>query len=145
MRWRSGSSSGKTSKTRLIDQSSWPPGPFLCADLEVFLDRVLGEYLAILGHVADARARDDVRRAPRDILARDLDHAALRRRDAGDRLHGRALAGAVAAEQRQRPALVQLEADAEQDLALAVEDIETVDADDRAAAHVAASSWLVPR
>ena len=44
-----------------------------------------------------------------------------RRKDSRKRLHGRALAGAVAAEQRQRPLPLQREVDVEQDLARAVE------------------------
>ena len=122
-----------------------PVGTFLGADFQVLFDCMLREDLPIFRHKADARARNKMRRPAGHIGPGHLDHTAPWRSDAGDRLHRRALAGAIAAEQRERLPLLEFQPDAEQDLALAIENVEAFDANDRARTHETASAWDVPR
>ena len=98
--------------------------------LQVFQHRQAAENLAALRHVADAEPGDAVRRPARGVLAEDLDRALPRRRQADQAAHGRGLAGAVAAEHGDDLAFVHLERDAMQDVALAVERMDVVGAQD---------------
>ena len=84
------------------------------SDLEVLPHRELGEDAPVLRHVADAAARQPVGRGAGDVLALEA-HVALRgRRQAHDRAHGGGLADAVAAEQADALAGLDVERDAEQ-------------------------------
>ncbi len=135
-------------RERLVDPLDRPivlaVGPFLRANDEIVLDAVLGENLAVFGNIAKADARDAIGRAAGHVAAEDANGAGLGRGEACDGLHRRALARAVAPEQRDRLTLGHLEADAEQDLALAVVDVEALHADDGRGAHIR-SPWAVPR
>src|SRR5262249_10513337 len=88
--------------------------------LQIVLDREVGEDLAALGHVADTERGDLGGRHAARLPAEDLDAALARRRQPHDAAQRRRLAGAVAAEQRHDLAFADLEADAVQDVALAV-------------------------
>src|SRR5262249_26977410 len=78
---------------------------------EVFLDRQVREYAPAFEHLDDAAAHDLMRRQLIEPLAIELDRAlgdppALGAENAGNRLQGRGLAGAVGAEQRRDAALL---------------------------------------
>ena len=68
---------------------------------------------------------------PRGLLARERDRAGLRRGDPDQRLEQCRLAGAVAAEQCDDLVLVHVERDVVEDVALAVEGVDLVDAEQR--------------
>jgi hypothetical protein len=72
----------------------------LPADLEILHHRQLGEDAAVFRHVAQAKARDLVRRQMVDARTFEGDLALARWHQPHDRLERRRLAGAVAAEQR---------------------------------------------
>src|SRR5262249_53076450 len=101
----------------------------LAADLEILLDRQLGEDAPLLGHIAEAAPRDLMGRRTRDVLALEHDLANTLFNEADDRTEGRRLAGAVAPEQRNHLAAIDLEADIEQDVRRAVMAVEVGDAE----------------
>ena len=93
--------------------------------------REAGEDAALLRHVADAGAGHAVQRQAQQILAVErMEPSAAE--DAHDRAQGRRLAGPVAAEQRDRLALADVEIDAVQHLALAVPGLQVADFESRA-------------
>src|SRR3546814_5696313 len=72
--------------------------PALGADGQVVLDAVKREHLPVLRDVADAGPGDEIGPAPCQFAPAEANAALARRRHPGDRLQGRALAGAVAAQ-----------------------------------------------
>src|SRR4029450_942635 len=86
------------------------------SDLEVFLDREVGEDPAILGRIPDAQPGPLVGRQSRDVLGLETDGAAPRRQQAHDRVDGRRLARAVAPDQADGLAGAQRERDRAEDL-----------------------------
>ena len=107
----------------------------MAADQQIVLDRVLGKHLAIFRNVADAGPRNRMRLAALKLPPAIANAPATRRRQARQRLEGRGLAGPIAAEQRRGLAFQDGEAETEQDLARAVEDVEALGFDDRPLAH----------
>src|SRR5215831_9661813 len=83
--------------------------------------------LTTLRDVADAHAEDDVRGPAGDVLAVEAHSASSRRRQPHDRAEGRALAGAIPAEQGGDLAFRHLEGDTTEHLALAVEGLDRSD------------------
>ena len=98
------------------------------AEREVLGDRHAGEQAAPLRHVADAEPRDVRRRHAGDVAALVLDRAGRRRHQPGQRLQQRGLAGAVAAEQRHDLAFAHVERRVVEDVALAVERVDALEA-----------------
>jgi hypothetical protein len=98
----------------------------LDAEDQVLAGRQGRENVAVLGHVADALAGDDVRLEAGDLLAAEGDRAP-RRHLAGDRLDGGRAADAVAAQKAYDLAFVDVERDALQDVALAVIGVQVLD------------------
>src|SRR4051794_9154434 len=88
--------------------------------IEVFRYRKARENAAFLRDVADAVPGDDARGQPDRLHAVEDDRAFPPGQDAHDRLHGRGLAGPVAAEQGDDLARKNVEADPVQDMGLAV-------------------------
>ena len=88
---------------------------------------MIWEDLPVLGHIGQALARHHIGRPAGHLVAAEADMAPFGRGHAGDRLHRRALAGAVAAQQRHCLAALQLQANTEQDLASAVENVDAFD------------------
>ena len=76
--------------------------------------------VALLRHPADAGARTRVRGCVGEIAAREGEHAAASAGDADDRVDERRLAGAVAAEHRQRAAALETQIDVRDHDGLAV-------------------------
>ena len=109
---------------QLVDPLDGPRPAALERDLEIFLDAEIGEDAPAFGHVADARRRDAEGRPARGVLAEHRDLALARRRQSHQASQRRGLAGAVASEQRGDLALGDAEADAMQDMALAVIGVE---------------------
>src|SRR5882757_6612854 len=99
---------------------------------------MVGKNLSILRHEAEAGARDMMRLESRHDVAAQPYLAAPRRRQPHDRLHGGGFAGPVAAKQRHGLALLYRQVDAEQDLAVAIIDVEIFDLDHRLRAHATA-------
>ena len=84
----------------------------------------LAKDAAPFGDVADAERGDAVGRPAGGGVAEDAHRAAARRGQPDQAAQGRGLAGAVAAEQRDDLALADFEADAVQDVALAVKGVQ---------------------
>src|SRR4029077_4996110 len=108
------------------------PG-LLEAQLEVLADGEGGEDLAVLRHVADAGAGDEVAAAPRDVLALPH-HLAHRLHEAHDGLAGGGAADPVAAEQAHDLATAHLEVHTLQDVTLTVVGVQVVDREHQASA-----------
>ena len=106
------------------------------AGAQVLHHREQAEDAAVLRHVADAEPRQAMRRQAGDGGAVEENAALARLHQAHDRLQGRALADAVAAEQADHLAGPDLERDAVQDVALAVIGVQVLDADQRLRAYV---------
>ena len=96
------------------------PRPRLRHRGHVFFHRQRAEDVALLRHPADAGMRALVRPQAGDVAAVETDAAADVAGDADDRIDQRGLAHAVAAEQRQRLALGEAEADIRQHHGLAI-------------------------
>src|SRR5690606_16165438 len=94
---------------------------------QVLLDRQPAEYLAALGHVADAHRDPLLRREPVDPPAVEADLATADRHHAHDAAQERGLADAVAPKQHADLADRRLELDPAQDVAAAVELVDRVD------------------
>ena len=112
-----------------VEQALFGPGGAagawgLAADLQVLGHGQVGEDAAFLGHVAEAGAGDAVGFPAGDVGAGEVDAAGGGADDADQRLHGGALAGAVAAEQDQDLAGGEGEGDALQDVGAAVIGVE---------------------
>ena len=105
---------------QLVDSLDGPRPAAFERHLEVFLDAEVGENAPAFGHVTDAEGCDAKGRRARGILAEDRNLAFARRRQAHQASQRRGLARAVASEQRGDLALGNLQADAMQDVALAV-------------------------
>ena len=104
----------------------------LDAEHQVLPHRQAGKDVAMLGHVAEPEMRDLVARQARDIAALEQDRA-LRRHFAHDGLDGGGAADAVAAEQADHLAGVDMHIDALQDVALAVIGVQIADLQHQAA------------
>src|SRR5262249_50171362 len=96
------------------------------AQQEILADGQGGEDVAVLGHVAETLARDDIGRQPADLLVAEA-YGAGGRHVAQDGLDGRRAAHAVAAEETDDLALAHRQRHALQDVALAVERVEIGD------------------
>ena len=106
--------------------------PLQPPELHVFRHRHAGEQAAALRHVGDAAARNLGRRPARERLVAQRDAAAGRCTDADQRLEQGRLARTIAAEQRHDFVVVQLETHVAQDVALAVERVHALDAQQHA-------------
>src|SRR5262249_42908650 len=89
-------------------------------NLEILLDTEIGEDAPAFRDVADALGRDAKSGPARGVLAEDGDPALACRRETHQASQRRRLSGAVASEQGGNPAFGNLQADAVQDMALAV-------------------------
>ena len=87
---------------------------------EVFLDVQAAENPTFLMHKLHARLGDGVALSSGDIRAVEHDRAGARRQDAHQALQGRALAGAVAAEQCHHLVARDAQRDIEQNVGIAV-------------------------
>src|SRR5690606_39192260 len=105
---------------------------------EVFAHSEVGKALPALGDDRHAEARDLVGTRTVDGLAVEMDLAALRTQPTHDGLYGRALAHAVAAEQRHHLARLDVEIQPEQHLAETVARLQAAAAQQRRA-HARAS------
>src|SRR5687767_13518702 len=90
---------------------------------QVLVHGELRKDVAVLGHVADAQVRDLERLAAEDLLVAP-GHRAFAVDEPHDGLDGGRAAGAVAAEQRDDFSRLDVEVDAVQDVALAVEGVD---------------------
>ena len=97
---------------------------------EIFPHRHAGEQPAALRHIADAHPRDVGRGQAGDAASFVLDGAGRRRHQPGERLQQRRFAGAVAAEQRDDLAFADVERGVMQDVALAIEGVDALEAQD---------------
>src|SRR5581483_469467 len=93
----------------------------LVSDDQVLAHRKMREDTPALRHERDAFARDHIRCEARNRLAEEPHGAFARRQEADHGVHARRLAGAVAAKEREYPALAQREGDAMEHVAFAVE------------------------
>src|SRR6185295_14135454 len=122
------------------------PGALLGSNDQVILDRMVREYLPVLRHEPDARARDHVRLFPLNILIGDPNAPARRRSNAGNRLERSGLARAVSTEQGHRLPFEDGDAHIEQDLTCAVKNVDTLRLEHYAIAHGGCSaSYRAPR
>ena len=87
---------------------------------EIFLDVEAAEDAPLLVHELHAGLRDGVALAPGDVDAVEHDRAAARRHHAHQALQRRALAGAVAAEQRHHLVALDAQRHVEQDVGIPV-------------------------
>jgi hypothetical protein len=87
---------------------------------QVLFDSQRAEDVALLGCPAEATPRAQVRWKRRDVLAAERNSAAKTSGDADQRIDKGRLADAVASKQRQRPAILQDEADTVDDLRLVI-------------------------
>ncbi len=110
------------------------------AHREIFVHGQVGENHAALGHMAESAGDDPVRGQGGDVLAEKLDPAAFRAKQSGDGLKRGGLARAVAADERDDLALIDLDRDALDRLDLSVVDVDVLDLEK----HYDASS-AVPR
>ena len=117
----------REAREQLVDARDGPRARALERHLQVFFDGQVGEDAAALGHVADAERGDAVGRPVGRRHGRRCARVPSRaRRQAHQAAQRRGLAGAVAAEQRDDLAFAHLEADAVQDVALAVEGVQVL-------------------
>ena len=89
-------------------------------DQQVFLDAERRKYAAALRHQPHAAAHGLERGFLRDLVALEHDLAAARRIEADDRIHQRGLADAVAAEQAEDLALLELQRQPLEDIGVPV-------------------------
>ena len=108
---------------------------------EVLLDVQAAEDAPILVHQLHAGARDGVALLACDLGTVEHDRAVARRDDAHQALQGRALARAVAAEQRHHLVALDAQRDVEQDVTVPVVGVEPVDLEQ---AHSAANTPCTP-
>ena len=94
---------------------------------DVLLDVEAAEDAPLLVHELHAGLRDGVARLPGELDAVELDRAGARRDHAHQALQRRALAGAVAAEQRDDLVLLDAQRDVEEDVRVAVIAVQAVD------------------
>ena len=92
--------------------------------LEIFFDRQIRKDAAAFRNIADAEIGDPVRRPVRGGMAENAHRAVARMGQTDQAAQRRRFAGAVAAEQCDDLALPHLQADAVQDVALAVIGVE---------------------
>jgi hypothetical protein len=115
-------------REHLVDAVERPP--FLRGqpgEDQVLLDVERAEDAAILVHELHPCLRDLVAFAPGDLHAVELDRSGARRDDAHQALERRALAGAVAAEQRDDLVALDAKRNVEQDVRIAVVAVEPAD------------------
>ena len=108
---------------------------------QVLLDVQAAEDAAVLVHELHARARDGVALLAGDLGAVEHDRACARRHHAHQALQGRALARAVAAEQRHHLVPLDAQRDVEEDVGVPVVAVEPVDLEQ---AHSAANMPCTP-
>src|SRR5213594_2649046 len=118
-------------KQRVDRRHRQPARSHLRREHEVFLDVEAGEDAALLRAERDAEPRDVIGRPADQLLAVEGDRAAPPADDAHHRLQRRRLARAVAAEQRHDLTGVHVEADAVQDVGLAVPRVQVADGEQR--------------
>src|SRR6202012_3172967 len=104
----------------LVDALDIPSTLALQRNLEILCDAEVGEDAPSLRHKADAEGCDAKGRPARGLLAEDGDPAGTRRRQAHQASQRGCLAGAVTSQQRGDLAFLSREADAVQDMALAI-------------------------
>src|SRR5215470_15016014 len=88
----------------------------ISAEQKIVHHRLIGEQPPTLRHQDDTAGNDAMRRFRRQLLAREADTASDGAQYAGESLEAGALAGAVAADQRDKLALAHTEVDASQRL-----------------------------
>src|SRR5690606_9285952 len=118
-------------REQLVDLFRNLPGPVGAGAegyLQVFLDAQQREYLAALGHVADAGAGAVLGAQASDVLAIEQDLPVLYRQQAGDAFEQRGLADAVAAQQAAAGAFLQFQVQIPEDMALVVELVDALNA-----------------
>ena len=101
------------------------------AHLEVLADRHVREHALAAGQEADAVLHALLGRDVGDRRAVQPHHTPRRRAEPGDHPEDRRLAGAVRSEQREHLAATDLEADVEQDLHVAVREVDGADLERR--------------
>src|ERR1700727_2409351 len=99
----------------------------LPADLQIFLDRQIGEDATVLRYIAEPAPHDLVSGALRNVLAIEYDRAAAPSHKTQDGAERRGLARAVAAKQRDRLAGGDLQRHVEQHLRSAIGRVESCD------------------
>src|SRR6267142_5356722 len=115
-------------REELVDRvEAETPGTDRRRQQEVLLDGEAREDAALLRTEGEPEPRDLIRRQADQLAALQADRAPPAAHDAHDRLEGRRLAGAVAAQQRHRLAGADLEADAVEHMRLAVPGVEIMD------------------
>src|SRR3954449_243254 len=110
----------------------------LAADVEIFQHSEIGKDAPVLGHEAEAPARDLERLELRDILAEKADGSGALGDQPHQRLEGCRLAGAVTAHERHHFAVADVKRRLEQDLRGAIPRLEASDLDH---AHGGAPAW----
>src|SRR6185369_423395 len=113
--------------------------------LQVVLDRMLGKHLPVLGDETEASSGDDVRFSALHFLSGHADATARRRRNSRYCLERGGLTRSVATQQSHGLALDDRDAHIEQDLAGAVEHVDTLRLEHNAIAHACSASYLAPR
>ena len=108
---------------------------------DVLLDVQGAEDAAILVHELHAAARDRMALEAGDLLAVEDDRAVARSDHAHERILSRALAGAVAAEQRHHHVALDAKRDVEEDMAVAIIGVQAGDFEE---AHSAANTPCTP-
>jgi hypothetical protein len=111
-------------REKLIDARHGPRAGPLQRHQEIVVDAEIGEDLAPFWHVADTERGDAIGRPARRLLSEECDPSLARRCQPEQAAQRRRLAGAVAAEQRRDLAVGDIDADAVQDVALAVEGVQ---------------------
>ena len=109
--------------------------------LQILFDTKVGKYPSPLGHIADAERRDAIGRPIGCRMAENAHRAVARMRETHQAAQRRRLAGAIAAEQRDDLAFAHVEADAMQDMALAVKGVQALGLQ----CHLAHAAAAVPR
>ena len=109
---------------------------------QVLLDVEAAEDAALLVHELHARLRDGVALSPGDLDAVEHHRAGARRHHAHQALQRRALAGAVAAEQRHHLVALHAQRDVEEDVGIPVVAVQAVDLEQ---AHAASTPCTPPR
>src|SRR3954454_23567610 len=110
----------------------------LAADVEFFQHGEIGKDAPVLGHEAEAPARDLARLELGDILAEKTDGSGTLGGQSHQRLERRRLAGAVAAHERDHLAVADVKRRLEQDLRGAIPRLEPFDLEH---AHGGAPAW----
>src|SRR5579883_2823374 len=130
-------------RKELVDARNGPRPRSVDRYHEIFLDRQVCENPASFRHIADADAGEAEGRPVGRGVAEDAHRALARMGQANEAAERRRLAGAVAAEKRDDLALAHLQADAMQDVALAVISVQVFGLEHDRAAHAAFPRYAV--